>query len=224
MKFLRLVIYVLFIFSSSAYSQSVKFNYFGYNSWQKFPGKRNFYLGAGYEHNLNSRISLSLDYNSGYNLEDEAWSPVQYSDGVYGYSFSYMISGKWQEVAYTSKYFLTDNEESSIYISSGIGYRIITMNLDIQSDYFDLPYASLGEQIGRGALNKRMTMFPITMRLGNRGSIDDWFGDYYIGLTFIPGGSGKGSGNDAFDHTINQKLFNTFSVTIGLSVGIGWAE
>jgi hypothetical protein len=208
----------------SSAGQSIKFTYLGYNSWQNYEGQRNMYYGGGYEQNVTDRISVSLDYNSGYTLDEDKWSSVTFTDGTYGYSFDYIVTAPWQELAYTSKFFFTENDDRSWYISSGIAYRTTTVDVQVLPNYFDPVYASVGQEIGMGINKKRQSLFPITMRIGGRGSIDSWFGDYFIGLTFVPGASGAGTGNKTLDNAIGKKYFRTLSVSIGIALGIGWSE
>jgi hypothetical protein len=214
-----LLVLLLFVLPNVR-GQGVRVTYIGYNSFESMPGKEFMNYGLGYEQNLASHIAVSLEYFKSYGLGDETWGEYSNADANSN-DFIYIFKAPWREFTYTSKFFFSGNDVKSAYLATGIGYRQIDFSMSTQNYNSSSPDA---EAISRGAPLQRITMVPIYLKIGSRGEIDGWFGDYFIGLNFNPGAGNQKSGNQTIDNLLNEKYFRTFSFTFGLAFGLGWAD
>jgi len=193
----------------------------------KQENSKTYYYGFGYEQNLGTKVAVSLEYNKGYSLSTVDYTPLsyyEYYDQVgLGYSFYYGHAITWSEIAYISRYFFDYNDDGSWYLSSGIGLRTAKIEIVTENISYDTPYFSQATQF-QNLKSSNVTLIPISFKVGYRNSIDGFFGDYFLGLTYIPGAEDKGSGNKAFDTFINKKYFNNISFNFGICIGIGWAD
>lgn len=211
---------------SNIYSQAIKVDFLGYNGIVDGYEKQMFY-GFGYDHNLGDKISIGLTYKSGYSL-DESF----YSEGV-GYSFSsvdglvyfQVLQGiEWHEFAFTSKYFFSDNEDGSYFVSSGISL------LKSKNEYYvnSLSVGGIGQEsygdISTGTYQQDVTLIPLSLDLGHRGEFDGLYFEIYSGVAFTPFGANPDA-EPAFLKTYGvETKFNPVSFHICLSFGFSWAD
>jgi hypothetical protein len=203
-------------------AQSLRFNFFDHSAFERAEnGNYNWYWGAGYEHNIGDMIAVSFDYNAGLDFDDNHYGTLFFGDQVSGGQIEYELNLPWKEIAYQSKYFFTGNDDNSFYISSGISYRWIKYQLDVNGVDFTGAYVG---QIIPTTIEKTITQFPLSLKLGFRNSIDGWFGDYSLGASFIRGATSQGSGIPIFDDHLENSVFKDFSINFSVAFGIGWAE
>jgi hypothetical protein len=203
-------------------AQAIRFNYFG-ASYFEVTSKKNYYYGFGYEQNIGSGIAVSLEYNRGYGFDDEyANLSLDYTENGDIYKVNYSLQMPWTEFSYQSKYFFTGADDNSFYISSGIGLRSVKYDIHSVDATINGNYAY--GLFPDGIETKKITLIPVSVRLGYRGSIDYWFGDYAIGLSYIPGASSKETGFSTIDNHSTKANFRNFSFTFSCAFGIGWAD
>lgn len=232
MKFKRLTVILLVLFSSGGFSQAIRFN--TYNFCDDFRKKStkignttnvyldegsDIYFGIGYEQNVNDRISVSGEINTSLGrvyAASELETSVSVTDPITGdvstqyYRYEFYVS--YLELKYISKYFFRSNDERSGYFASTLGFKNI--NFGYADEY------SGAEDIEQ---KESKLIFPLGVRLGWRGSIDGWFGDGFIGA-----GINIGAGKEPKDAVV--KAFNEGSsiskvyFTAGYCFGIGWAD
>jgi hypothetical protein len=207
-------------------AQAVTFKLLDYAPFVVERNPNGLFWGFGYEQNIGDRIAVSLEYSKSYNLDESNFeTSYTYRDASgYGYGYSSLSTYGWSEISYHSKFFFTPSDDRAWYVSSGIGIRTFHHILDIYGAQFDVPYASLSQSIVDGTHTEDVTLIPVTLKLGQRGSIDGWFGDWFLGLSFIPGASGKlPPANSPYDKSSYLSLKGV-SFVFGLNFGIGWAD
>ena len=216
------VFLILFILPLLSDGQAIRVNYIGFSGYQKAVVPANYYYGFGYEQNIGKRIAILFEYNKGYEL-DENSGHYFFDDINSPVSFNYGLEIPWYEFAYQSKYFFTGNDDGSWYVSSGIALRKATYTMDIYSANYNqsgLPATS----IPLGVTQKSYSLIPLSFKVGWRNSIDGWFGDYNIGISYIPGGNYRNTGNPNIDQYLTKQGIRSFCINVGFSFGVGWAD
>jgi hypothetical protein len=179
-------------------------------------------IGGGYEHNLNDRISIGLDYNINTgglrifdNLEGLSSENPNFS---YPYKFQYGLS----ELTYTSKYFFESNDDAGGYFGTSVSMMTVTYKWQLgEDDYIQYLPSSYPADFVPGIYEKKITIFPITLRLGYRGSLDDAFSDFYYAVRLNVGNKLPSEKSFEFIDGIDVKKV---SFVIGGSWGFGWAD
>jgi len=224
MKKFSCIVLVLFFFGSfksRVDAQAIRFNYFCGSFVEHTVSKTNLFYGIGYEQNFGKRIALSLEYNKGFGIGENDYVSVRFRDANQeGYDFDYLTTLPWSEFAYQAKYFFADNDEDAGYISSGISVRSINARTDVVHLQYDSTYISTVGAMG-GVIEEKITLFPISIKFGYRGSIDGFFGDYFVGIHLIPGAAGKNVA-PKLASLVETKFFSATAITFGMSFGIGW--
>lgn len=161
--------------------------------------------------------------------EDGNYREFQYPDPLdpfgsnlyYSYYYTSVIS--YTELSYQSKYFFSDNDDNSGYISSGIGLKFVKWTFDA-SEISEIP-AGLILPYPSDLLEEKLTVVPLSLKLGSRGSMDGFFSEYYIGFTYNLGAD-KLPQDDALKNFTadSEKPMNKLAFTLGYSFGIGWAD
>jgi len=203
--------------------QGIRVNWLGASFFEKTNGK-SFYFGGGYEQNIGTAIAVSLEYNFGYSFGDGEES-VQFQFPKDGdvYTVEYLPLMPWSEFSYSSKYFFSGNDDDSWYVSSGLAIRTVKYNLNLLSAYSNSSGNYATGLFPETVEEKSIVLTPITFKFGVRSSIDDWFQDYAIGFSYIPGGSSKKTGYTTID-TYAPGSFKNFAFTFSLAFGLGWAD
>ena len=217
--------FFLLLFSTPIFSngQAIRVNYVGYSGYQKSVSTSNYFYGFGYEHNIGSKIALQFEYNKGYSL-DENYGYYYYDNINSPVNFEYNLEIPWYEFAYQSKYFFSGNDEKSFYISSGISMRMAKYNMEIYSVSYNPQNVTAPPPIPTGLIIKSYNLFPISLKVGWRNTIDGWFGDYNFGISFIPGANNRKSGNPNIDQYLKDEGLKNISFNIGLTFGFGWVD
>jgi hypothetical protein len=106
------------------------------------------------------------------------------------------------ELEYSSRYFVTSNEDAALYFGPFIAYQSVTVNA-----------YNPNAQGGQGAYEEmKRKQFPIGLRAGVRGALNGFFFEGY-------GHIGHVIGNGAFTERIyTQPLY----ISLGISIGNGW--
>ena len=201
--------------------QSIRLNYFCSSVFENL-GASHYYYGFGYEQNLGSRLAVSLEYNRGYSFDDYVNGNIVFPDGT---GVQYSLNMPWTEFSYQSKYFFSDNDDGTAYLSMGIAYR------NVKSEMQNVSYSGMGTSPIPQEATGTESLIPISLKLGYRGSIDGLFGDYFIGINYIPGGSSKNTGINSIDNyplldSENRTVdcYKSIAFTFGMAFGIGWAD
>jgi hypothetical protein len=229
MKKISIFLFFSIVFISSVKSQAIRANYFCGSAFQKTDGgggTKFWYWGFGYEQNVGDRIALSLEYNKGFSFGDEAESAQLISGDVStsGYSMYYLQTMPWNEFSYQSKYFFTDNDDNAWYFSTGLAYRTVTVQVQIEDLMYSSDYEPVLGTLHTGLYSEKVTFTPVSFKLGYRNSIDGFFGDYFLGINYLPGSSKKSINNTFLDQQITTKSFTSVALTFGFAMGFGWAE
>jgi hypothetical protein len=176
------------------------------------------HFGVGYEHNLNRRLSLLLQYTADFNTGMSSEGDFNYSGngGYYRVSY-YARSENSMSVEYEAKYFFSDNEYGACYMSSGIAWQKFKM-----VQYASERNENSGENTNYCDISGSRTLIPISFRLGYRSPLDRLFIDFNAGFSFTPGVSDFGC--DLVDDHIDAPVFNTFSFNFNIAVGYGWGD
>jgi hypothetical protein len=221
-RFRNAILVLAILFPVLSHGQAIRLNYFGASYFEN-TSKKHYYYGFGYEQNVGTHISVSLEYNRGYSFDEEdEYLYLQYAENGNTYDIEYYNSMPWSEYSYQSKYFFNGNEDDGWYISSGVSIRTVKYELFVASANVNGNYAVglFPESPG----SKSITLFPISLKFGYRNAIDWWFQDYMLGISYIPGGSTKPTGYATIDNHATQTSFKNLAITFSLSFGIGWAD
>lgn len=225
MSYRKLLFFIILLksFTVETFGQAIEVTYFGFSNFQKGNDSPPFFYGFGYEQNLGSRIAVSLNWHNGFTFDDQGGGSSDFESLLPGVNFSYYSRFSWKEFSYTSKFFFSDNESQSWYVSSGIAYRMTSATITTYSIFATPGNESIANQLSAGG-KKDNILIPISISFGGRGSLDDWFGDYFIGFSYIPGADKKSSGNPTLDTAIGKGYYRNFCINFGLRVGFGWAD
>ncbi len=215
MKQHTLLSFLLLCFSSLAFSQGIRVNAACFNLSEnsqngQYSSSHNGFVGIGYLQDIGTKLSVSLEYNKSWDVSDYGTSDID--ETTSGNIYIYSLDMPWSEIAYESRYFFTDNDEAAFYISSGIAYRTI------DTKFTDFTYGN------SEVTKKTYHVLPITLRIGHRGSMDGFFGDLFVGTTFIPGASSIKPGPTIFHDEVDHSFIRGLSFNFGWSMGIGWAK
>lgn len=185
------------------------------------------YWGLSYDHNLGEKLSLSFSYRTPFSSNEGLYvNEVQYGyptvDGdVY---FTVYHINDWQEFAYTSKYFFSDNSDGSYFVSSGISlmlakntYNVTNLRVGGNSQ------PSYGD-VKEGKYDQSITLIPIALDLGHRSEFDGFYLEYYVGMQMLPFGANPDV-EPAFlaDHGVETR-YTPVSIHAGLCLGFSWVK
>ena len=224
MIFKKIFASMLFLLvGAGANAQGISGRLIDYSTFISKGGYSGLSWGIGYEQNVTKHLALSLSYNSSWGHTDDETSEYSYDDGSgYGYTFTYFQDFTWHEFAYESKYFFDGNDDNSMYLSSGIAYREVSHLTTIDNVWVDPGYYDVYDALAQTYYRVNFSCVPITIKWGERGEMDGLFTDVYVGVTFIPGASGKLPGTYTFFTGKTEQKVNTISFCAGLKIGIGW--
>ena len=167
----------------------------------------------GVEQYFIDKLSLAISYRKPFYLEG---GDINYeSTTTYnGFEITSEGSNKMYAIDFESKYFFEETDEGW-YMSSGISYQHIEMNLDITYVY-DLSGNYAPPPIAVGAYQDNVSIFPLTVKAGHRNSGDIVVFDYYFGLSY-----NLGSGNVTHKNPeyLTYDPLKKFSFIVGLKVG-----
>ncbi len=175
-------------------------------------------LGMGFDHDFNDRISMGVDAVMDLQRATESGTTVdiQYA----GYTASYQMADRLFSITYRTAYAFSDNDGTSAYIGTFLGFRSFKQLLDL--NYVD---SNTGGWVsGNGpfvqSAEGKKAIFPVGLRLGVRGSLEGGFADLYTQLGYNIGG-----GDDAFTEayfTGEEFDLTSMAFTLGLAYGFGW--
>jgi hypothetical protein len=220
MKRRRPVLLVLALLCTGAIGQSNGVRFIFPEFTKVYAGKSmwsSYQLGMGYDHDFNDRISMGFDVTldlqrapeDGYDVE------VNYA----GYTASYQVADKLFSVMYRTAYAFSDNDGSSFYLGSYIGYRSFKQLLALS--YVD---NTTGTVNGNGPfatdVEGAKALFPLGLRFGMRGSLEGGFADLYTQLGYTIGGGASAFSQPYF--TGEEFDLSSMSFTLGLAYGFGW--
>jgi hypothetical protein len=226
-----ILIFCISFIPSALYSQAVRVNYYGLNTMQEESRSiRHQFIGIGYEKNLFDKIAVSLEFNTGYNLNQ--FANVEPNGGNFllidnsgnYYYYSYLLNIGWREFAYQSKYFFRKNTDNSFYLATGIS--LIAMGYEMDIVDVDDPGNNGGTgPLSLGKIEHTNIFFPVSFKFGFRNNITGIFGDYSCGISFLPSSGAYGTGNpkiDAADGTASFNQLKSVYFMVAMSLGFGW--
>lgn len=235
MKKKLLVFNLLILNAAASYAQGIKFNTLCWSN--DFKSKvdeesttnfmSDWYYGIGYEQNIGDKLAVSLCFNSSlgktFGKEDVNTKYIYYTDingneNSYPYEYTSYIS--YTGLSYESKYFFNENDDNSMYVSSGIGFKSVKWTFIAASDY-NIPDSLI--TFTAGTMIDKTTIIPLSIKIGGRGSMDGWFGDWFLGFNYNLGVD-KLPAKQSFKDLEFEKPMHKLAFTAGYSFGIGWAD
>ena len=177
-------------------------------------------LGIGIDHNVSGRTAIGFDYVLSFRklMPEEG---IAYSTTWNGYSIEYVDVTSYAGLQYRSIYFLKDDLYGP-YVGATVGFRRVEQTItsfyardNATGNY--VPDSEFGVNSQRGEL---VTVFPIGLRLGTRGDIEDgFFGDLYVGIGYQLGGNKAISDYQFLDE---ESELSGLVFQVGYAWGFGW--
>ncbi len=168
------------------------------------------YMVLGWDYDLGDHLSGGLDFVMDMNWQDEYAQPY-YSTVVTGGPSSYYEKFKALGLQYRSQYHFMDNDGTSLYLGTTIGFRAVRQVINYTDDT-NFNYVQRKVE-GNGLL------IPVGLRIGVRGALDGGYGDFYLAV-----GQNIGSG-EAFTKLpflLEESMPSKLMFQLGLAYGIGW--
>lgn len=222
---------LLGIISQVAKAQAIRINLLDYSNAVSQESENGMYIGLGYEQNLDTKISVSLEYNyywashvSPDNSDRYLNSASENFQNGY-YNYKYGITHPTSEIRYMSKYHFYNNVNNSWYIASSIGIKFMKYNwylTDTSSYTSSGPTVSLPSDFETGLFEEKKTLFPVCLRLGFSNGNDGFFGDYFVGINYNLG-AGKIPDSPTLKYAYPTTL-SKINICYGLNIGIGWVK
>lgn len=176
-------------------------------------------IGVGVDHNVSGRTLIGFDYV--WSLGDLFSTENSDITNWNGYQITYSEYVSYSGIQYHSIFFLNDDLYGP-YIGTTIGYRRVVQGFNSFSA-FDTSTGNFVPESTFGVNTQReepFSVFPIGLRLGTRGDIEDgFFGDLYVGIGYQLGGN-KAIGNYPFLDEESELSGLVFQ--IGCAWGFGW--
>jgi hypothetical protein len=172
----------------------------------------NFSLGL--EHYIEDKLSISGSWRKLFYLSGGQYAHRSYSNTNYTTDYSETYDS--YALDFESKYFF-DQIEDGWYMSSGISYQHITLNVDVEN--LSYAFGNLSPTQPPFTIEEfksTFDVFPIGFKIGNRSGNDSFVFDYYLGLMK---NLGRGNVVRVNEEYLEYNRLNKVSFVIGLKMG-----
>lgn len=185
------------------------------------------YWGLSYDQNFGEKLSLSLSFRTPFSSNEGLYvNEVQYGfrsiDGDVHFTVYHI--NDWQEFAYTSKYFFSDNSDGSYFVSSGISLMLATNTYNL--NYLDVDgnsQSSYGD-LAVGEYEQSITLIPFALDLGHRSEFDGFYLEYYVGAQFLLSGANTEVEPASLANHGVETRYSSASIHAGLCLGFSWVK
>lgn len=189
------------------------------------------FSGLGYEHIINSKISVILSANAShsaiFNFGSEYTCYVP--PGKYGTpnpatsnreNYNYISRIKYAEIQGQVKYLFKDQNESGPFFSFGVGYRFNSWRFSGVPNHYTNGFYDYSKVI---RTREKFVVIPLTLKLGVRGVPEGFYSEGFLGvgynLSFY-----KIPANNFLDDFFSYDPIRKFSFTFGYIFGLGWYD
>lgn len=170
------------------------------------------FLSVGWDFDHNDRFSGGLDFVMDMNWR-QGYDSYYYGSGQIG---DYEEKVKAVGLQYRSQYHFMDNDGTSLYLGSTVGFRMVRQLIEYQ----ELVAVPFGSDYYRTRNNEGTgVLVPIGLRLGVRGPLDGGYGDAYVCLGYNAGSSDPFS---PLSFLKEESMPSALMLQVGLAYGIGW--
>lgn len=171
----------------------------------------------GVEEYLIDKLSIALSYRKSFYVagKDESVQWKQFYDSPDDYEYTYREDYNMYSIDFESKYFFEEPDDDGLYMSSGISFQHITLNLDvigIPPNTTPVPVPNMID----GSYKDEINIYPLSIKLGHRYSGDVMVFDYFTGLTYF---SGTGSVRRTYEQNLDLYEFKSVAYIIGMKLG-----
>lgn len=224
MKKIILIAFLFLAMNRSSSAQAIKFYPFLVNEVHQHAAGPISGVGLGYEQNIGDRLSWGLNFSASFPPPAVISESKSYPGQFVNIDCNHSVS--WWQLQYQSKYFNKENDGPAFYFSSAIAVQSRTQNVEIVSiTKYDV-YTTIPsfDGISSGStLSQNNIFIPVTFSMGVRGSLDGFFGDIFVGASYLF--KTKYANNNLVTNRFGKDYsFADLAVTFGFAFGIGWAE
>jgi hypothetical protein len=205
-------------------AQAIKYYPVTINEVHQHAGGATSGMGFGYEQNIGDRLSWGVNFLGSFPTPATISETKVYPSELIHIDCNHSVS--WWQLQYQSKYFAKPNDGSSFYFSSSIAVQSRTQKVEVVSITDFNAYTPLPSYDGitSGSIRSQNDiLIPVSFSMGVRGSLDGFFGDVYVGASYLF------KSNYTNKNLVTERFGKNYSyadlaVTFGLAIGIGWAD